>query len=161
MHVHQQRIQCVERQKGGPNRGKGNKERAGNYLLNRHPKGHLSSNLLDSLHGNRVRKNPKPAALAWCQEQCSCDAHVLLGTKRGPGWQTPRRQSPSQGPCARGVPLLGDPEKHHFKSTSATLGPKKGDLQQSGKMGYICTHVSKTQQDFDAIYWPALNKYSL
>lgn len=72
MHVHQQRIRCVERQKEGPNSGRGSRGHAGSYLLNRHPNHLTSSNLLDSFHGSRARKTQN-TALAWWQEQCSCD----------------------------------------------------------------------------------------
>lgn len=97
----------------------------------------------------------KPKTQHWLGGRSSapvihCDS--LLRTRRGPGWsagwQTPRHQPPrlSQGPCARGAPLPGNPEKQHFKSTSAALAPKKVGLQQSGKFGYICTRISETSR---------------
>lgn len=97
--------------------------------------------------------------------------HVsLLGTRRGPGWstgwQTPytgSHRGQARDPVPGGMPLPGNMETQHFKSTSTTLlqGREKKKikaLKQFGKIGSIYILISETQQGFSGLLCPALGK---
>jgi len=158
MHAHQQRIQCLEKQKEGPNNGKGSSGHAGSYLLNRHPKCRLSSDLLDSFHGSGVRKKTQNVALAWWQEWCSCDARVPAGIKERTRLERRPANSPlsatkaEPGTVRQGSAHARKPREAALQIHLRNSGSKTVGLQQSGKIGYICTHISETQQDFTMLF---------
>lgn len=165
MHVLQQRIQCVERAKEGPKSAKGSREHSGS-LLNRHPKFYLSSNLLDSFHGSRLRKKQSKTQ-HWPGGRSG--AHVMsmsvLGARRGPdwstGWQTLRHepQRLTQGLCARWAPLPGNLETQHFKSTSASLAPKShGHTTVWQDRLYLHSNTQNPVELRDAVIYPASEK---
>lgn len=111
MHVHHQRIRCVQRQEG-PNSGKGSGGHAGSKLLNQQRKCLLSSSLLGSFHGTRVRKkNLKHciglvagAVFMWCTCPCWEQGEDQAGAQAGKHpTSSHRRQArdrvPGECPC--------------------------------------------------------------
>lgn len=140
-------------------------------MLNQQLQCLLSSNLLGSFHGTGVRKKKiQKTALAWWQEQHSCDARVPSGNKERTRLEhrlanTLHRQPqrPSQGPCARGNALArkhGDSALQiHLHNSASGKGKKKiKALKQFGKICSIYILISETQQGFSGLLCPALGK---
>lgn len=144
-HVRQQRIHCVEGQKEGPNSGKGSRGHAGSYLLNRHPKCLLSSYLLDSFHGSRVRQKTQSTALAWQQEQCSCVAHDPDGNKETTRLANtpPSAIEAKPGTMCQWSNLARKPGEAAFQIHLCNSGSKKKSVYTTVRQGrlYLHSHI--------------------
>lgn len=159
MHVHQQRIQCVERQKKGLNSGKGSREHAGSYLLNRHHKCRLSSNHLDSFHGSRVRKKTPTHSIGLV-------AGAVLMWWTCPCWEQGEDQAGAQAGKHPAVSHRGQARDHvpwecpcqESRRSSTSNPPPQLWLQKSGFTTvwqdrlYLHSHIRNPAGLYDAVY---------